>query len=83
MFGKIIKWICNKVRCNSSCSYNLENEIFNNQIMENTLSNYELTLKDFKKVYKILNKKEKSIMQVDNSVKQTNFSKSLNKSILI
>jgi len=62
MLVKMFKWIFSKIICKSSCSYNIEEEIFNSNIMDDKLSNYDLTLKDIKKVYKILIKKEKSII---------------------
>ena len=62
MFIKLIKWICSKFKCNSSCTYNIENNIFDSQIMDQSLSMYDLKLKDIKKVYKILNKRTKSIV---------------------
>jgi len=62
MLVKLIKWLFGKIKCNSSCSYNIENEIFNSNVMEDKLSTYDLSLKDIKKVYKILNRREKSII---------------------
>tara|TARA_R110001632_G_scaffold22662_1_gene64884 strand:+ start:733 stop:990 length:258 start_codon:yes stop_codon:yes gene_type:complete len=62
MIVKLIKWFLNKIKCNSSCAYNIENEIFDTNIMESSLSMYDLKLKDIKKVCKILNKRDKSIV---------------------
>ena len=62
MLVKLIKWLFGKIKCNSSCSYNIENEIFNSNVMEDKLSTYDLSLKDIKKVYKILNRRDKSIV---------------------
>lgn len=54
----LLKWILKKFRCNSSCTYNIENEIYDNNILGHTLNQYSLKLKDLKKIYRILNKRE-------------------------
>lgn len=61
MIIKLIKWICSKFKCNSSCTYNIENEIFDTDILDTSLSTFDLKLKDIKRVCKILNKRHKSI----------------------
>ena len=54
----LLKWILKKFTCNSSCTYNIENEIYDNNILGHTLNQYSLKLKDLKKIYRILNKRE-------------------------
>ena len=68
MIGKLIKWICSKFKCNSSCTYNIENEIFDTDILDSSLSMFDLKLKDIKRVCKILNKREKSICSPCNTI---------------
>ena len=58
---RLLKYILTKLKCNSSCSFNVEDEIFDNKILDHKLSCYELKLKDIKKIYKILNKRERII----------------------
>ena len=59
----LLKWILKKFRCNSSCTYNIENEIYDNNVLGHTLNQYSLKLKDLKKIYRILNKREMIIAE--------------------
>tara|TARA_R110001606_G_scaffold269605_2_gene418167 strand:+ start:1094 stop:1360 length:267 start_codon:yes stop_codon:yes gene_type:complete len=83
MIVKLIKWLCSKFKCNSSCTYNIENEIFDNNIMDASLSMYDLKLKDIKKVCKILNKRNKSMVPngSDSTLTSTNSQNVVNKYI--
>lgn len=54
----ILKFICKKFACKSSCMYNGNNELFDRSILSMPLENYELKIKDLKKIIKILNKKK-------------------------
>lgn len=54
----LIKWLCKKFKCNSSCAYNGNEEFLNHDLMNERLSNYQLKIKDLKKIYRILNKRE-------------------------
>jgi len=53
-----IKWLCKHFKCNSACTYNGNDEYLNNNMMEQRLSNYNLKIKDIKKIYRILGKRE-------------------------
>ena len=59
----LLKWILKKFTCNSSCTYNIENEIYDNNVLGHTLNQYSLKLKDLKKIYRILNKREMIIAE--------------------
>lgn len=59
----LLKWILKKFTCNSSCAYNIENEIYDNNVLGHTLNQYSLKLKDLKKIYRILNKREMIIAE--------------------
>ena len=54
----LLKWLCKKFKCNSSCAFDGNEEFLNNQIMNERLSNYQLKIKDLKKIYRILGKRE-------------------------
>tara|TARA_R110001592_G_scaffold280894_3_gene548272 strand:+ start:735 stop:947 length:213 start_codon:yes stop_codon:yes gene_type:complete len=54
----LIKWLCKKFKCNSSCAYDGNQEFLNNDILNERLSNYQLKIKDLKKIYRILGKRE-------------------------
>ena len=54
----LLKYILKKFSCNSSCTYNANDEIFNRESMSAPLSQYELKFKDIKKIMKILNKRQ-------------------------
>jgi len=54
----LLKWICIKFKSNSNCAYNGNEEFLNHDIMNETLSNYQLKIKDVKKIYRILGKRE-------------------------
>jgi hypothetical protein len=62
----IIKWICRKFSCNSSCKYNEQMENCPKQSMENlnNILKYDLTIKDVMAINKIIAKK--TINMVDN-----------------
>ena len=56
----LIKWICKKFSCNSSCKYNGEMEKCPRESMRNlgNIMDYELSIKDVMCINKILGKKE-------------------------
>lgn len=54
----LIKWLLKKFKCNSSCSYDGNEEFLNNDILNERLSNYQLKIKDLKKIYRILGKRQ-------------------------
>ena len=54
----LLKWLCKKFKCNSNCAYNGNEEFLNQDIMNERLSNYQLKIKDLKKIYRILGKRE-------------------------
>ena len=54
----LLKWLCKKFKCNSSCAYDGNQEFLNNDILNERLSNYQLKIKDLKKIYRILGKRE-------------------------
>ena len=55
----ILKWICKKFSCNSSCKYNEQMEYCPKKSMENlnNILNYDLSIKDVMHINKILSKK--------------------------
>lgn len=53
-----LKWLCKHFKCNSACTYNGNEEFLNSEIMNERLSNYQLKIKDIKKIYRILGKRE-------------------------
>ena len=61
----ILKWICKKFSCNSSCKYNAEMENCPKQSMRNlgNIMNYELSIKDVMSINKILSKKSQTRLQ--------------------
>ena len=61
----ILKWICKKFSCNSSCKYNGEMENCPKQSMENlnNILNYDLSIKDVMAINKIIGKKTMSIKE--------------------
>lgn len=61
----ILKWICKKFSCNSSCKYNAEMENCPKQSMRNlgNIMNYELSIKDVMSINKILSKKSQTKLQ--------------------
>jgi len=58
----ILKWICKKFSCNSSCKYNAEMENCPKQSMRNlgNIMNYDLSIKDVMSINKILSRKSMS-----------------------
>ena len=64
----LLKWLLKKITCNSSCTYNIENEIYDNNVLGHTLNQYNLKLKDLKAIYKILSKREMVTIPGCNSV---------------
>tara|TARA_R110002049_G_scaffold85169_3_gene216697 strand:+ start:274 stop:489 length:216 start_codon:yes stop_codon:yes gene_type:complete len=62
----ILKWICKKFSCNSSCKYNAEMENCPKKTMENlgNIMSYDLSIKDVMAINKIISKKTINI--VDN-----------------
>ncbi len=55
----LLKWIAKKFKCESKCMYNIEDELFDNNILDHTLNQYSLKMKDMKRILKILNKRER------------------------
>ena len=56
----LIKWLCKRFSCNSSCKYNEQMANCPTASMDNltNIMNYQLSIKDVMKINKILNKKE-------------------------
>ena len=54
----LLKWLCKHFKCNSACAYNGNDEYLNPKMLEERLSNYNLKIKDIKKIYRILGKRE-------------------------
>ena len=55
----LIKYICKKFSCKSSCVYNADDEFFTRESMSQPLSHYELKFKDIKKIMYILNRRKR------------------------
>lgn len=55
----LIKSLLKKFKCESKCSYNIEEQLFDQNILNQKLSNYELKHKDILKIAYILNKRER------------------------
>ena len=55
----ILKWICRKFSCNSSCKYNEQMENSPKKSMKNldNILNYNLSIKDVMAINKIISKK--------------------------
>jgi len=53
----IVKWLCSRFNCNSTCSFN--NELFDAELHNLTLSKFELKHKDMLVIHKILKKRKK------------------------
>ena len=66
----ILKWICKKFSCNSSCKYNGEMENCPKQSMDNleNILNYNLSIKDVMAINKIISKKT---INVKESIQQS------------
>jgi len=55
----LIKYLCEKFSCKSTCMYNLDEEVYDRHKLYNIpLEHYQLKIKDIKKIMKILNKRE-------------------------
>ena len=56
----ILKWICSKFSCKSSCKYNDQMAACPQTSIDNVsnIMNYQLSIKDIMKFNKILNKRE-------------------------
>lgn len=54
----LLRWLCKKFKCKSSCVYNVDEEIFDKDVMRSSLDSFELKIKDIKKIVRILNKRE-------------------------
>ena len=50
----LLKWICSKFGCTSSCMFN--KEAFDHDMLNNRLSDFRMSIGDFQKVLKILHK---------------------------
>ena len=64
----LLKWLCRKFKCNSNCAYNGNEEFLNHDIMNETLANYQLKIKDLKKIYRILGKRETITIKKNNAL---------------
>jgi len=53
----LIKFICSKFTCKSTCTYN--NQLFDSSHLSVPLDQFNLKMKDVKKILKILNKRDK------------------------
>ena len=53
----LCKWILKKFRCNSNCTFNIDIEEFNNEIVYIDLSKYKLKKSDMKNITKIVKKR--------------------------
>lgn len=51
----LVKWICKRFGCTSSCVYNADAMVDAGKLMETRLSDFQLSVKKFQKVIKILN----------------------------
>ena len=62
----LIKWLCKKFSCKSSCKYNEEMMNCPKNSMDNltNIMNYQLSIKDVMKINKILNKKELKVEDI-------------------
>ena len=54
----LLKWLAKHFKCNSACTYNGNEEFLNSDIMNQRLDNYQLKIKDIKKIYRILGKRQ-------------------------
>ena len=52
----LIKWICKRFKCESSCRFN--EEVFDIDKMNINLNNYQLKYKDINTIHKILIKRK-------------------------
>ena len=62
----VLKWLARRFKCNSACAYNGDDEYLNSELMNERLSNYQLKIKDLKKIYRILGKRETICIQKEN-----------------
>ena len=63
----LIKFICSKFTCKSTCTYN--NQLFDSSHLSVPLEQFNLKMKDVKRILKILNKREKNnIIETINSM---------------
>ena len=53
----LIKFICSKFTCKSTCTYN--NQLFDSSHLAVPLDQFNLKMKDVKKILRILNKRDK------------------------
>ena len=58
----LIKFICSKFTCKSTCTYN--NQLFDSSHLAVPLDQFNLKMKDVKKILRILNKRDK--IEIDN-----------------
>ena len=54
----LLRWLCKKFKCKSSCVYNVDEEIFDDNVMRQSLDCYQLKIKDIKTIVRILNKRD-------------------------
>ena len=54
----LIKWFIEKFSCKSSCRFNIEEEIFDFEIHNLSLSQFDLKHKDILKIHKILQRRD-------------------------
>ena len=60
----LLKWILKKFKCESKCMYNIDEEQFDNNVLGHTLNQYQLKMKDLKRILKILNKRERVSFEI-------------------
>jgi hypothetical protein len=54
----IIKWLIQKFSCQSSCKFNIEDQMFDMKLHTMSLENFDLKHKDILKIHRILNKRD-------------------------
>ncbi len=60
----LFKWLCSRFSCTSSCKFN--NQVFDSSNLSLPLEEFELKMKDVKRILKILNKRGKICVPVKN-----------------
>ena len=57
----LLKWIFKHFKCKSACAFNGDDEVFDSNILNSRMSEYELKHKDIIRIQTILNKRTKTI----------------------
>jgi len=60
----LFKWLCSRFSCTSSCKFN--NQMFDSSKLALPLEEFELKMKDVKRILKILNKRGTISVPVNN-----------------